>query len=499
MTIDTFSERSLVAMHRTFEPKHEKMQARFYTSSCTPDNSDGEVMGYAGFQTNQVPSRNMPVPVLDHDTHGGPFPMFPKKDKRHAPNSNAMSVRRVFSDALKSSLLSNPPEVPARRALSESQDSSHPPAPPPKSQNVLSIFGRKKKDFKNLELEERPESHDLPPMPPTKENEFQIRRSPHSPLPPQPHEFMDTLKQDLFLPNVSESAVASHREFEPSIQERSTFPLVVSHALPVRGKWAPQTLDFKERIRRQKEAERRRKEEEEEAMREEFRRAEEARMRKEEQSKQENEEDERRRIELEDELRRASQDRKLKRQMEEYEENRKYLELEERKRIDRQRRIEEHKRLDEWRKEQERTANDEARRAEEERRKEELERQRKIQLAEDKARSRHRVGELSSGWVTMQTSDYIAWKRRFYRFEGTTMYLYRSPQDTTEYLDKVELQGKIKALREWDEGYEDLKAIPFSFALEFAENDVRSFWSVYTDSEEEKYKLLGLLHYAAGL
>jgi len=54
-------------------------------------------------------------------------------------------------------------------------------------------------------------------------------------------------------------------------------------------------------------------------------------------------------------------------------------------------------------------------------------------------------------------------------------------------LDKVELRGKIRGLREWQEGYEELEAIPCSFAIEFKDfsNDWGT-WSVYTDSEEEK-------------
>ena len=42
----------------------------------------------------------------------------------------------------------------------------------------------------------------------------------------------------------------------------------------------------------------------------------------------------------------------------------------------------------------------------------------------------------------------------------------------------------MRGLREWNEGYEDLKAIPFSFAVEF--NGEREPWSMFSDSEEEK-------------
>lgn len=59
-------------------------------------------------------------------------------------------------------------------------------------------------------------------------------------------------------------------------------------------------------------------------------------------------------------------------------------------------------------------------------------------------------------------------------------------QDTHQILDKVELRGKLRGLREWNEGYEDLEAIPHSFAIEF--KDGRGPWSMYADSEEEKVR-----------
>lgn len=76
------------------------------------------------------------------------------------------------------------------------------------------------------------------------------------------------------------------------------------------------------------------------------------------------------------------------------------------------------------------------------------------------------------------------------------------------------MRGKIKALKEWNEGYEDLEAIAFSFVVEF--KDDNGCWSMYADSEEEKvrvfvalkdgnelkyskFKILGLFKVAGGL
>lgn len=51
-------------------------------------------------------------------------------------------------------------------------------------------------------------------------------------------------------------------------------------------------------------------------------------------------------------------------------------------------------------------------------------------------------------------------------------------------LESVELRGRISGLREWHEGYEELRALPHSFALEF--KDGQGPWSIFLDSEEEK-------------
>jgi hypothetical protein len=86
-----------------------------------------------------------------------------------------------------------------------------------------------------------------------------------------------------------------------------------------------------------------------------------------------------------------------------------------------------------------------------------------------------------------------------------------------QVLDSVDLRGRVKALKEWHEGYEELEAIPNSFAIEF--KDGQGSWSMFSDSEEEKVnlfhcrsredhrrlrqppkvKILGLLYQATGL
>ena len=58
-------------------------------------------------------------------------------------------------------------------------------------------------------------------------------------------------------------------------------------------------------------------------------------------------------------------------------------------------------------------------------------------------------------------------------------------------LDEVNLRGAVKGLREWNEGYEELKAIPHSFAVEF-KDDRRPTWEVYCDTDEDKVCFSGL-------
>jgi MAP7 domain-containing protein 1 len=50
-------------------------------------------------------------------------------------------------------------------------------------------------------------------------------------------------------------------------------------------------------------------------------------------------------------------------------------------------------------------------------------------------------------------------------------------------LDRLDVRGTVEALKEPKEGYEELKAIPHSFAIEFHD---RAPWAMFADSEEEK-------------
>lgn len=46
--------------------------------------------------------------------------------------------------------------------------------------------------------------------------------------------------------------------------------------------------------------------------------------------------------------------------------------------------------------------------------------------------------------------------------------------------------SKIRRIREWQDGFEDLQSIPHSFALEL--QGVRDAWSMFTDSSDDKVR-----------
>jgi len=278
----------------------------------------------------------------------------------------------------------------------------------------------------------------------------------------------------------------------------------ILYSLPLRGKWAltesSVIMDPAERTRRRIVAQKQRDLEEKEAsMREEERQAA-IKREKELFLKQEEEAETERRRSVEEEIKRITAERRRKEELDKEDERRRQWESEERKRLDRKRRMEEHKRLEEWRKEQTRMAGEAALREERLKKQEEEERKKKILLEEAKVKQSAKAGQgesLLSGWVTVQSDQSLSWKRRYYKFIKDTVQFYRSPNDTQQPLDALELRGLVRALREWNEGYEYLGAIPFSFAIEF--KDGRGHWSMFADSEEDKFKILGLLHHAAGL
>lgn len=51
-------------------------------------------------------------------------------------------------------------------------------------------------------------------------------------------------------------------------------------------------------------------------------------------------------------------------------------------------------------------------------------------------------------------------------------------------IEEVNIRKEVQGVKEWDEGYEELKAIPNSFVVEFTERG--KVWMMYADTEEDK-------------
>ena len=197
--------------------------------------------------------------------------------------------------------------------------------------------------------------------------------------------------------------------------------------LPLKGKWAQETAfpgDPGERARRRHELRLKREQEEREVIEEEQRRQQRIKMEQEELLRQEAEEQRKRKDDIESEIRRKREEKRRREAMERDEEDRKHRELEERKRQNRDRRMEEHRKLEHWREEQARRAETAAQRAEETRKSQELERKERIQEVASKLCGTKQEYDLT-GWITMLNKESLAWKRRYYKFVGNTIFLYR--------------------------------------------------------------------------
>ncbi|KAJ8515728.1 hypothetical protein ONZ45_g6876 [Pleurotus djamor] len=373
---------------------------------------------------------------------------------------------------------------------------------------ISKLLGRKKKNA----------SHDsssgddfAPPPPPPKD--VDIYSHPHS---VQHTRFMST--QALPSPtgfqfprqrinSLSEFGVAppdnqrSQMTLDPTPPTHTPRPYVPKRSFP--SKWVrdPSKVvvrDPADLLRQRREAQQLRAQELERANSEEAERQALRARQKEEARRLEEEEEHRKQLAIEEEMSHVKMVKKQMAELERISEEKRRLALEERKRVERERRLEEHKRLEQWRVEQVLMADEAARRHIDLKRKEKQAKRDRIRMFENRLRSNSQVEDLVTGWLTIQTADSLTWKRRFYKCSEKSIILYRDPKDTHRS-EEVDLRGRIKALREWDEGegFDELKAIPNSFGVEF--DGEQEPWSIYADTEDEKYKLMGLLYHAGGL
>lgn len=185
----------------------------------------------------------------------------------------------------------------------------------------------------------------------------------------------------------------------------------------------PRMLSYAELKRRREAAAQRRVADVQEAEHEETERQVRLKHEKENFERQLAEEEQRRKLVLEEELRHAALVKKQKDELERREEEERQRLLEERRSLYHLRRIQQTQKLQEWRCERVREAEEAARRKMEMRRN--VEAERRARPVPCVYASDMEVSDYFNGWVTIQTSGSLAWRRRFCRVQGSMMHMYK--------------------------------------------------------------------------
>ncbi|OBZ66410.1 Cell differentiation protein rcd1 [Grifola frondosa] len=214
--------------------------------------------------------------------------------------------------------------------------------------------------------------------------------------------------------------------------------------------------------------------EEEEARREEAQRQARLKQAKEELLRQWMEEERQRKLALEQELKRIAAERKRKEAIEREAEALKAMQAAERKRAEREKRMQETQKLQAWRKEKEEQARETARKREEWRRQITKERRaRAARLSVNGFKKEKGRTLYLTGWITIQAAESLTWKRRYFHLTDEALQLFKDSEETATPLEIIEL-SRVQRIREWQDGFEELEAIPCSFALEI--RDRRGQW-----------------------
>jgi hypothetical protein len=259
--------------------------------------------------------------------------------------------------------------------------------------------------------------------------------------------------------------------------------------------------ELREAARRASEAEERA------AVREEAARQARIKWLREEEARKAAEEEEERRAQLQRDLAHSAAVRMAREEEERAEEERRSHERAERRQKDAERRAEVARKLEEQRLAEVRRL-EELATAEEELKRKAMERRNTARAVGVKRRRESRLaGEslLLSGWVTVQNSGSVAWRRRYFQLTDTLMRFYSKEkvsslqtahqahtlngrQDITGApLDVVLLKDAKPCVKEWYEGFEELRAIPHSFALILRNGE--SSMMFFSDSNTEKVRL----------
>lgn len=315
------------------------------------------------------------------------------------------------------------------RSVSESV--AYPSVTPSKSGPFSHFLRRKKASIEDA----------LPPPTPPKDN------STFAPQAPPPNESLHHAGDSSELPYYVYHSPQNSADCNQSRPRRSSVPDVmhITHdesdmvviepqppATNLETKWAAEPsviTDPAERARRRNEARIRQEEGERKAIREEEERQRLLKLKKQAIMEQEKEDEFVRKVLLDKELREATTERVRRERAIMEEEKVRVWEASEKKRLDKERKAEDARRLETWRVEEQRRSQEVLRRKEEETERKERERKARVKVIEAKIR-KNSTAEMMSGWVTVQTSDALTlmWKRRYFKFMGSRMALYRTPK-----------------------------------------------------------------------
>ena len=218
-----------------------------------------------------------------------------------------------------------------------------------------------------------------------------------------------------------------------------------------------------------------------------------------------------RREQLEQDLAHKAAARAAREEAERAEEERRVREREERRRRSAEKRAEETRRVEEWKREEERRR-EEMVRAEEELKRRAIERREAARVAAAKRRRESRMDAdsvLLSGWVTVQNAESVAWRRRYFQLTDAVMRLYHREVVSSYFFfgfegklsvngitqdvggipsDVIVLKHAEPTIKEWYEGYEELRSISHAFALVFTNGETPIM--LFSDSASEKVWLV---------
>ena len=269
----------------------------------------------------------------------------------------------------------------------------------------------------------------------------------------------------------------------------------------------------------QREAARRASEEEEyAARREEVARQLRIKRQRDMEARQAEEEERTRLARLEEDLARKAVARIAREEEERADEERRVREREERRRRDAEKRAEVSRRMEEWRLEEERRM-EELARADDELKRRAIQRREAARVAAAKRRRDSQLpggSVILSGWVTVQTSGSVTWRRRYFQLTDAVLRFYNrdkvrvfrsgsfldvrcakregTNQDVIGTpVDVIVLKTTAPTVKEWYEGFEELRSIPHSFALVLSNGEPPVMF--FSDSAPEKVRKLSYIAY----